>query len=133
MTKKKDPKDYKKFGRPQKIQEEELRKLETAFKMGCNNSEACVFAEVPESTFYDYIRANPDFSDKITRWKLNPILKAKHTLYQNLDDIKTAQWYLERKRKQEFSTAQEIINTNANLEITNEKIIEKVMNKIKEL
>lgn len=133
MTKKKNPEDYKKLGRPNKIKDEELRKLETAFKMGCNNSEACVYAEVPESTFYDYIKANPDFSDKMKRWKLNPILKAKHTLYQNLDDIKTAQWYLERKRKDEFSTAQEILNTNANLEITNEKVIEKVMNKLKEL
>lgn len=133
MNKNKKSNDKKKVGRPKKINEEELRKFETAFKMGCNNSEACVYADVPERTFYDYVKDNQDFSHKISKWKLNPVLKAKHTLYQNLDDIKTAQWYLERKRKDEFSTAQEILNTNANLEITNEKVIEKVMNKLKEL
>ena len=133
MTKKKNPEDYKKVGRPNKIKDDELRKLETAFKMGCNNSESCAFADIPESTFYDYIKANPEFSVKIDKWKKNPILKAKHTIYQNLEDTKTAQWYLERKCKQEFSTAQEVFNTNANLEITNEKVIEKVMNKLKEL
>lgn len=133
MTKKKNQQDYKKVGRPTKINEEELRKFETAFKMGCNNSEACAYADVPERTFYDYLRDNQDFSHKIDKWKKNPILRAKHTIYQNLEDIKTAQWYLERKCKQEFSTAQEVFNTNANLEITNEKVIEKVMNKLKEL
>ena len=133
MTKKKNPEDYNKVGRPNKIKDDELRKLETAFKMGCNNSESCAFADIPESTFYDYIKANPEFSVKIDKWKKNPILKAKHTIYQNLEDTKTAQWYLERKCKQEFSTAQEVFNTNANLEITNEKVIEKVMNKLKEL
>lgn len=133
MTKKKNPEDYKKVGRPNKIKDEELRKFETAFKMGCNNSEACAYADIPESTFYDYIKANPEFSVKIDKWKKNPILKAKHTIYKNLEDTKTAQWYLERKCKQEFSTAQEVFNTNANLEITNEKVIENVINKIKDL
>lgn len=133
MTKNKKSEEHKKLGRPTKIHEEELRKLETAFKMGCNNSEACAYAEIPESTFYDYIKANQDFSDNINKWKKNPILKAKHTIYKSLEDPKTARWYLERKCKDEFSTAQEIFNTNANLEITNEKVIEKVMNKLKEL
>jgi hypothetical protein len=93
-----------KGGRPEKIKELELQKLETAFKMGCNNSEACSYAEIPESTFYEYLKKNPMFSDKIVGWKRNPILKAKHTIYKNLDDAKTAQWYLERKCKEEFST-----------------------------
>lgn len=126
-------KETKKIGRPNKIKEEELRKLETAFKMGCTNSEACAHADVPERTFYDYIKANEDFSQKIDKWKKTPILKAKHTIFQNLDDTRTAQWYLERKCKHEFSTAQEIMNTNANVEITDKKIIEEVINKIKEL
>ena len=133
MTKKKNPEDYKKVGRPNKIKDEELRKFETAFKMGCNNSEACAYADIPESTFYDYIKANPEFSDKINKWKKNPALKAKHTIYQNLSDPKIAQWWLERRKRDEFSTAQEIFNTNANLEITNEKVIENVINKIKDL
>lgn len=133
MAKKKNEKEDKKVGRPLKINDEELRKLETAFKMGCLNREACAYADIPESTFYDYIKAHPEFSEKMIKWKQNPILKAKHTIYQNLDNEKTAQWYLERKCKDEFSTKQEVEAVNTNIDIKDEKIINKVMEKLKEL
>lgn len=37
-----------------------------------------------------------------------PLLKAKSTLYKNLDKPNIALWYLERKAKDEYSTKQEI-------------------------
>lgn len=95
-------------GRPSSINKDELQKLEMAFKMGSNNTEACAYAEVTESTFYLYRKNNPEFSEKIERWKQNPILKAKRTVYMNLDNVDTAKWYLERKAKKEFSTRQEV-------------------------
>jgi hypothetical protein len=98
------PDGKKDTGRPSKIKLPELQKLEMAFKMGCDNREACAFAEIKESTFYLYCKNNPDFLDKIEAWKINPILKAKRTVYSGLDNVDTAKWYLERKRKDEFST-----------------------------
>ena len=123
----------KKLGRPKRITDEELQKLETAFKMGCNNSEACAYADLAERTFYYYIEQNEDFLQKINKWKKNPILKAKLTIFKNLDDEKTAQWYLERKCKEEFSLKQVVETTNTNISVTDEKIIESVMNKLKDL
>lgn len=126
-------KTYKKVGRPTVFTEETVLKLEQGFKIGLNDTECIAYADVSRNAFYDFLRKNPEFNDKKDKWKLNPIAKAKNTIFKHLDDPKTAQWFLERKCKQEFSTAQEILNTNANLEITNEKVIEKVMNKLKEL
>lgn len=107
---KKKPNGKNATGRPEKIKEEELRKLETAFKMGCNAEEARAFAEIPSTTYYDYLRNNPNFSQKIAMWRQNPVLKAKRTIYINLDNADTAKWYLERKCKEEFSTKQVIEN-----------------------
>ncbi len=96
--------DKKKIGRPLKIDDTKLRKLREGFLMGFTNSEACLYADIAQSTFYDFLAVNKDFSEQIKEWKNNPILKAKQTIYKNLKDAKTAQWYLERKCKEEFST-----------------------------
>lgn len=91
------------MGRPTKITTDVLTKLETALSMGCTVSEACAFANVCRDTFYEHIRNDQDFSDKIERWRLNPILKARKTVFDRLgSDAKTAQWYLERKLPQEY-------------------------------
>jgi hypothetical protein len=104
MTKKKNPKDYKKFGRPTVFTPEVLQKLEQGFKIGLTDTECCCYADVNLSTLYEYQKRNPEFLYKKEKWKQFPIAKAKNTIFQSLDDPKTAQWYLERKCKEEFST-----------------------------
>ena len=86
-----------KGGPPKKIQEEELRKLEDAFKIGCTDMQACQHAGIASSTFYDYQKAHPEFSEQKALWKQNPCLKAKYTVYQNLDDPKIAMDYLKAR------------------------------------
>lgn len=115
------PDGKKDTGRPAKIGLPELQKLEMAFKMGCDNREACAFAEVKEPTFYLYCKNNPDFLEKIESWKINPILKAKRTVYSGLDNVDTAKWYLERKKKDEFGKADTEINLGLSVEVKDNK------------
>ena len=91
-------------GRPPKIDKEVLGKLEQAFKMGATDREACYYANINPDTLYEYQKRNPEFTEQKEAWKQNPVLKAKNTIFKSLDDPKTAQWYLERKCKEEFST-----------------------------
>lgn len=116
MTKKKDPKDYAKIGRPTVMTAETLNKLEQAFAIGCTDEEACVFADISRQTMYAYISENPEFSDKKEALKKKPILKAKNTVVKNLDNPDMALKYLERKCKNEFST--KVINDNNNNNFT---------------
>lgn len=120
MTKKKDPKDYKKKGRPSKITAEIVAKLEQAYKIGANDTEACLHAGIDRTTLFRYEQSNPDFSNKKAEWKRNPILKAKYTIYQNLEDPSVAKWLLERKddefkNKQEISGNVSVIPTEFNI------------------
>lgn len=98
------------FGRPTVITEEVLRKLETAFAMGCSDREACLYADIGSSTLYDYQNANPDFLERKNALKEKPVLMARAVILDKLQDkdAETAKWYLERKKKDEFSTRQEI-------------------------
>lgn len=97
-----------KIGRPNKIDEVILGKLESAFKIGATDREACSYAGINPDTLYEYQKKHPDFTEQKEIWKQNPIMKAKNTIYQNLEDPRTAQWYLERKCKEEFSTQSKV-------------------------
>lgn len=90
-------------GRPTVMTPKTLDKLRYVFSIGGTKKEACIYARIGESTLYDYIEANPEFSEEIEALIQDPILKARKTVVDSLDDTKNAQWYLERKKKDEFS------------------------------
>ena len=98
------PKKKSDAGRPTVMTPETLAKLEQGFKIGLTDTECCCYADIDEATLYRYQEKNPEFSEKKRKWKQLPIAKAKNTIFRSLDDPKTAQWYLERKCKEEFST-----------------------------
>lgn len=93
-----------KMGRPTVVTPEVLRKLEEAFALGCTDLEACLYADIASSTFYDYQKAHPDFLDRKLELKETPVLKARTTVVNNLHDPDLALKYLERKKKDEFGT-----------------------------
>lgn len=118
-------------GRPTAMTEEVLLKLEEAFCMGCTDKEACFFADIATSTLYEYCKDNKDFSERKEALKQNPILKARKTIIDDLEDPQTAKWYLERKLKNEFSTKvlQEHEGVIGSYEVdseTAEELIEKI-------
>lgn len=80
-----------------------LQKLREAFLIGASDEEACAYAEIAPSSLYNYQTAHPEYLEQKQAWKLDPILKAKATVYKSLNRKEVAQWYLERKAPEEFS------------------------------
>lgn len=90
-----------------KLTPEVVKKLEEAFAMDCTVSEACLYAEISRQTYYDWIKKNKKLADRFDELRETPVLKARATIIKGLDNVGTAQWYIERKRKTEFTSRQE--------------------------
>lgn len=97
-----------KTGRPTVVTPAVLELLRQAFLIGCTDAEAALNANIGVATLYNYQKANPDFLELKEQWKENPLLKARNTIYNNLDKPDTAKWYAERKNKDEFSSRHEL-------------------------
>ncbi len=97
-----------KVGRPAIVTEDVLRKLEEAFAMGCTDKEACLYANIGQTTFYAYQGDNLEFLKRKDELKETPVLRARTTILNNLKDPDTAKWFLERKKKDEFSSRSEL-------------------------
>jgi len=78
-----------------------IEQLEIAYSMGCTDTEACLFAGISTATLYAYIKRHPSFSERKEKLKEYPILNARKKVTSEIkDDVKVAQWYLERKTKE---------------------------------
>jgi predicted DNA-binding transcriptional regulator AlpA len=98
-------------GRPPVIDEFVVSKLETGFAKGFNISEACLFAGISRTTYYEYIKENPEFANKVEHLQDNVKMHAKSNIEEAIrekKDIDTSKWFLERKSRAEFSTKQEL-------------------------
>ncbi len=115
-----------KTGRPEKVNDEIIRKLEYAFSIGATVLEACCHADIPKSTYYDYLQKNPSFSDRVELLKEEMPLKAREVIKTEIlsGDSHTAKWYLERNKRKEFST-QQIIEQKAEIEVSNADDLQK--------
>lgn len=96
-------------GRKSTMTDEKLQKLRQAFSIGCSDREACVYADVALSTLYNYQNSNPEFIEEKAGLKEKPVLLARQVVVKSLEkeDVKTAQWLLERKKRKEFATRTE--------------------------
>lgn len=94
-------------GRPTVMTSDVVIKLEQAFAIDATVEEACSYAEISRNTFYEYLKKNPEFQDRIDDLRNRPILKARQTIVKSLDNPNQAQWYLERKKKREFAQRNE--------------------------
>ena len=92
------------LGRPTIMTPETISRLREAFLMGCTDREACIYADISQSTLYLYQQENNEFSEQKNTWKINPVLKARKTIFDNLDSVGVAKWYLEKKAREEFGT-----------------------------
>ena len=101
-------------GRPTVMTPETIGKLEQAFAYGASDKEACFYAGINPESLYKYQREHPEFTERKEALKESPILRARETVVKSLDDPKNAQWYLERKKKDEFSQRSEITGDNQN-------------------
>ena len=108
--------------RPSKFTDQIIQKLKEAFKLWCTVEEACSYAEISKSSYYEWLSINKEFSDEIKIAKKYLEFKSRAVIARSLEEwnVKTAMWYLERKNKKEFN-----INfiENQNIDKTNNKMI----------
>ena len=104
-----------------------LKRLEDGFMTGFNIMEACLYAEVSREWFYEYIKKNKGFSDRIDMLKNKPSMIAKNNLLKkiNAGDEAISKWWLERKNKDEFSTQVETVNKFDDTQTVEVKITKK--------
>jgi len=80
-----------------------IQKLEEVFAMGGTDIEACFYAGISKSAFYEWQKKNEWFLERKEALKVNPILKARRTIIESLNNPVYAKWYLERRLKEEFN------------------------------
>lgn len=93
-------------GRPTVMTSETVVALCTAFTMGCSDIEACAFAGIGTTALYEYQKHNPEFTERKKLLRETVAVRARHVVEKaiNEGDKDMAKWYLERKKKDEFST-----------------------------
>ena len=79
-------------------------KLRQAFSIGCTVDEALCYAEMRKTDWLEFLSKNADFLHEIEQMRLKPLVQARFAAVKDLTNPKSAQWYLERKKKDEFST-----------------------------
>lgn len=95
----------KKIGRPPKINDDCVNKLEQAFAIGATDTEACCFAGISRQAYYVYVKKNPDFLDRVNQLKSRLPMKAKTELARLIQNgnEKAIFWYLDRANKRSES------------------------------
>ena len=119
-----------KRGRPTVVTPEMLGKLEQVFAIDGTVEEACSYAEIARNTYYEYLKRNPDFQDRIDELRQRPLLKARQTIVKSLDDPNHAFKYAEKKLKKEFGNAIDITTGGDKFETFNEKQAELIARRI---
>ena len=95
-------------GRPTVMTPDVISKLESVFAIGGTDKEACSYADISHQTLYDYQALHPEFVERKEALKERPFIKARQTIVNALNNPHDAQWFLERKRKNEFAQRSEL-------------------------
>ncbi|WP_319550384.1 hypothetical protein [Desulfogranum marinum] len=96
-------------GRPPVVTDSAIIKLENAFAIGANVSEALHTAGVKKDAYYNLLKREPELAERFDALRQNPVIKARQRVYDALDnDTSTAKWLLERKLPQEYSPKAQI-------------------------
>ncbi len=96
-------------GRPTVMTPDVINKLEQAFSIDATVSEACTYAGIAKATYYEFVKGNPEYMDKFDALREKPVLLARQTVVNGIkDSFDNAMRYLERKKKKEFSSRQEV-------------------------
>ncbi len=85
-----------------------ITKCEEVWALGGTDAEASFYANITGASLSRYLAEKPKVKEFRNRLREKPILKARQTINNNLDDPTTARWYLEKKRSKEFSNKLEV-------------------------
>lgn len=96
------------MARPSEKTPEKITKMEQAAALGATVLEICFYADISPDTYYRWLKEDEELSERIEHLRQKPILKARQTVINGLDQAENARWFLERKLKGEFSAKQEL-------------------------
>lgn len=118
-------------GRPTVMTPEVLSKLEQIFAIDGTDEEACFFAGISTTPFYEYQKAHPEFKERKELLKKKPVLGARQTVVKAITgvpaqfdaagnllraevpaDANLAMKYLSLKMRDEFATRSEVTGKN---------------------
>lgn len=101
-------------GRKTKMTPEVIATLRMCYGADCSDAEACAEAGISVATLWTYCNANPEFLKEKERLKGKQVIKARINIHNALKDgdVDISKWYLERKRKQEFNTKLDDVESN---------------------
>lgn len=112
MKEEKEIIEKKKIGRKifdGKDEEIVIAKCKEVWAIGGNNAEAAFYTEISETSLCRYLQTHPELDEIRKRLLEKPILKARQEVVKGLEgNPEFSLKYLERKRKDEFSTKQDI-------------------------
>lgn len=81
-----------------------VTKLEEAFSIGANISEACFHAGIPRKSYYENIKQFPELSDVFEDMRARPHLRARNTVFEALQYDRHLAWdYLQKTHSDEFA------------------------------
>ncbi len=89
-----------KEGRPTKLTEDVVNKLENIFKVGGNVEEAISYAGISKQTYYNWIEADISFLTKMDAARHYADIVAKNVVIDAIvkdRDLGTAKWWLEKR------------------------------------
>lgn len=90
-----------------KFSKDVVLKLETAFSYDCTIAEACLYAGISVSAYYVNVTKKPELKERFDLLRNTPVLHARQAVVKSFNtDPNLALRYLERKRREEFSTQQ---------------------------
>ena len=90
-------------GRKPKWDKETVTKLEQAFSLGADVTEACLHAGISRNTYYRNIATHKQLSDRFKQLQHRPALRARATLFEALKSDPWLAWkYLQRVCPDEF-------------------------------
>jgi hypothetical protein len=96
-----------KIENPVKLTPEVTIKLEQAAAIDATWEECAFYAGISVATLYNWLESVDGLKERLEALRAKPILKARQTINSGLDQPENAKWYLERKRKTEFSPRHE--------------------------
>lgn len=95
-------------GRKSRLDDTMRQKIEDAAALGCTDTEIALYCDISRDTFYRWIKEQPKLSDRIEALREKPILKARQTIINNLNNPQYALEYLKRKKRAEFGDKSEV-------------------------
>lgn len=98
-------------GRPTKMTDDVVNKLESILKVGGTIEEACAYAKISKMSYYKWLEDSNDFLTKMESAKHYADIVAKNVVVDeivNKKDLATAKWWLEKREFRDKGNNQQV-------------------------